>query len=193
MATQDERSQKARAALIAAGRELFGTEGYAKVTTPALAAATGMTRGALYHHFDGKEGLFEAVVVDEYARVERAIDDISGHAADPLEKLIEGGDAFITAMSDPITRQILLIDAPSVLGMARLVEIDAASTTKSLQDGIEHALGNARLPEVSAKALASLMTGAYDRAVIDGHDTDAARQDLRATIRLIWSGLARLS
>src|SRR3546814_8026975 len=51
-----------RAKLISAGRATFGEIGYADASMDEITAAVGLTRGALYHQFDGKKGLLEAVV-----------------------------------------------------------------------------------------------------------------------------------
>src|ERR1700722_19341538 len=50
-----------RAALIGAARQLFGEQGYVDTSTDEIVARAGVTKGALYHHFSGKEGLFRAV------------------------------------------------------------------------------------------------------------------------------------
>src|ERR1700750_1770137 len=58
---QAERSLATRTALLATARELFAARGYAAVGTEEIVRAAGVTRGALYHHFDGKLELFAAV------------------------------------------------------------------------------------------------------------------------------------
>src|SRR3546814_8503843 len=56
-----------RSTLLKLARQMFGKTGYADASMDELTAAAGMTRGALYHHFGSKQGLFEAVVeqIDE--------------------------------------------------------------------------------------------------------------------------------
>ena len=58
--TQAERTAATRAALIDAARGLFTARGYAGVSAEEIVAAAGVSRGALYHHFEDKRGLFRA-------------------------------------------------------------------------------------------------------------------------------------
>src|SRR5215467_1011137 len=51
-----------RTALIAAARHFFGTRGYRDTKIGMVAFATGLTTGAIYHHFESKRGLFQATV-----------------------------------------------------------------------------------------------------------------------------------
>src|SRR6476646_10607588 len=60
--TQEQRSTATRQALVAAARRLWAERGYAEVGTPEIAAAAGVTRGAMYHQFTDKAALFLAVV-----------------------------------------------------------------------------------------------------------------------------------
>jgi AcrR family transcriptional regulator len=60
--TQADRSAATRDALVAAARRLFAAHGFAEVSTDAIVAAAGVTRGALYHQFADKTALFEAAL-----------------------------------------------------------------------------------------------------------------------------------
>ncbi len=62
--SQADRSAATRDALVAAGRSLFGAQGFAAVGTEAIVRAAGVSRGALYHQFADKSELFAAVVED---------------------------------------------------------------------------------------------------------------------------------
>src|SRR3954467_13363653 len=104
--TQAERSEATRGALIAAARGLFAKRGYAAVGTEEIVRAAGVTRGALYHHFDGKQGLFEAV----YQTVERELTEkiVNGAMAssDAWEAMVAGTNAFLDACDDQEVAQI---------------------------------------------------------------------------------------
>ena len=65
-----------RRAVLDAARSLFGRKGYAQTSVDEIAAAARVTKGAVYHHFAGKEALFRAVhaevEADAQARALRA-------------------------------------------------------------------------------------------------------------------------
>src|SRR5690349_6178078 len=112
-----EQAEATRAALVAAARTLFAQRGYANVGTEEIVRSARVTRGALYHHFNGKEDLFRAV----FEAVETELMQRIGATADlaaggPLEVLRSGADAFLDASIEPEVQQIVLLDAPSVLG-----------------------------------------------------------------------------
>ena len=83
-----ERTEKTKAALIAAARALFVEKGYAETSTPEIVTAAGITRGALYHHFEDKRALFRAVVREEALAVTRDIERATPERLAPLDALI---------------------------------------------------------------------------------------------------------
>ena len=195
MKTNSQRSEDSRRALVAAARDLFGAQGYGATSTPAIATAAGVSRGALYHHFADKAALFSAVVQAEYSRVEDEIEHDTDPISDTLELLIEGGERFISAMNDPASRQILMVDGPAILGAQQLLAFDRQTTSGSLLAGIAAAQAQGRLPaDIPPDALASMMSGAYDRAVLDGFgETDEGRLAILHAIRSLWFGLSKLA
>ena len=61
-----EQVAQTRAALIAAGRRLFGEHGFRATSVEDLAREARVTTGALYHHFPTKTALFEAVFLQAH-------------------------------------------------------------------------------------------------------------------------------
>ena len=96
--TNKARSEQTRAVLIDAARGLFASAGYAETSTPDIVRAAGVTRGALYHHFEDKEALFAAVVTAEFQQVAADIDVSGQEAAAPVAALMAGSRAFLRAM-----------------------------------------------------------------------------------------------
>jgi AcrR family transcriptional regulator len=161
-----DRSDATRAALIAAGRQLFISRGYAETGTPELVAEAGVTRGALYHHFADKRALFRAVVEAEAAAVAHEIESAARPGLTPLKALSKGGAAFLEAMQVPGRTQLLLIDAAAVLGREELDTIDARHGGRTLQEGLAAAMQLGALQTLPLAATAQLLSAAYDRAAL---------------------------
>src|SRR5712692_11481488 len=106
--TQEERREATSDALLAAGRKLFGARGYAGVSSAALAAAAGLTTGAVYHHFEDKASLFRAVLEAVEADLASAVRVAAAGPGDPLLRLERGALAFLEAARQPPARQIVL-------------------------------------------------------------------------------------
>ncbi len=87
-----QRTAEMRGRLIAAARSLFVERGYAATGTPEIVSAAGVTRGALYHHFEDKQALFRAVVEAEAAAVAAAIEAAAAAAADGSGIAGDGGN-----------------------------------------------------------------------------------------------------
>lgn len=119
-----ERGQATRAHLIQVATRLFAAHGYDGTSIEAVLAESGASRGSLYHHFPGKEALFLAVMEDVGTRATRPTAEAMDAAPDSLAALRIGCLAWIRMAGDPVTRQILLIDAPAVLGWQRWRELD---------------------------------------------------------------------
>ena len=61
-----------RERLLATARELFGRDGYEATSVEAVLGEAGVARGSLYHHFENKPALFDAVLDQVVARDRRA-------------------------------------------------------------------------------------------------------------------------
>lgn len=116
--TQADRTAATRAALITAARVLISEQGFSAVGTQAIAAAAGVTRGALYHQFADKAELFMAVFEEIEEELLAQIGDAMTEAAitDPIAALELGARRWLELCADPQVHRIVLIEAPVVLG-----------------------------------------------------------------------------
>ncbi len=190
--TQTERSETTRSALIAAGRRLFAERGYAGVGTEEIVRAAGVTRGALYHHFDGKEGLLEAIYEQIEAEVTQKIatDALSGD--DPLQALRAGARSFLDHCVEPEVQQIVLMDSPAVLGWARWREIGAKYGLGLVEAALQAAIDAGQLTPVAVAPLAHVLLGALDEAamvVARADDPEAAREEMVVVFDRILDGV----
>jgi AcrR family transcriptional regulator len=161
-----QQSQATRGALVSEGRRLFAGRGYAGVGTEEIVRTAGVTRGALYHHFDGKEDLFRAVYEDLERELVERVAEAAAVAGDPLEALHAGLEAFLDACEDPAVQRIALIDAPSVLGWEQWREIGFKYGLGLLQGALEAAMDAGLVERRPARPLAHLLIGALDEGAL---------------------------
>jgi AcrR family transcriptional regulator len=162
-----ERSQATRATLLAVARTLFAARGYAGVGTEQIVRAAGLTRGALYHHFAGKQELFAAVYEDvERDVVEQIAQSAVQSAADPMQALRAGAQAFLDACEDPAVQRIALLDAPSVLGWQRWREIGVRYGLGLVEATVQAAIDAGLIARQPARPLAHLLLGALDEGAM---------------------------
>ncbi len=193
MPTKAEQTERTRAALLAAGRALFGQRGFANTSTEDLVHEAGVTRGALYHHYRDKRALFEAV----YEEIERGLVDELADALkdvkDPLEVLRRGAEAFLNACLDPAVQRISLLEAPSVLGWNRWREIDQAHGLGLVQAALQTAMDAGAIRSGPVEALAHVLFGALmDAAMLLAASPvpDEAREDVGKAVTVLIDGLA---
>lgn len=180
MATNRERTESTQLALLEAARALFVSKGYGDTSTPEIALAAGITRGALYHHFADKRDLFRQVLAREAMAVAADIEAATPERLNPREALLQGSEAYLDAMTVPGRTRLLLVDGPAVLGMAKIMAIDDANAAHSLRQGLTRA-GMGR-GEVSVDALSQLLSAAFDRAALE-IDAGADAKEVRAAMR----------
>jgi AcrR family transcriptional regulator len=179
--TNRERTETTRLALTEAARTLFVGKGYGDTSTPEIAMAAGITRGALYHHFNDKRDLFRQVLLREAQAVAADIDAATPDELGPREALLVGSETYLKAMTVPGRTRLLLIDGPAVLGMAEMMSMDDATSANSLRQGLARA-GMGR-GEVSLDALARLLSAAFDRAALE---IDAGADAGKVRAAMLW-------
>ena len=69
---RQEYSASTRRALVDVATELFTAQGYAGTSLDEIVGGARVTKGALYHHFSGKQALFESVFEKVEERSARA-------------------------------------------------------------------------------------------------------------------------
>lgn len=188
--TQEERSAATRDALIVAARKLWGLRGYADVGTPEIATAAGVTRGAMYHQFADKAALFreviEVVEQDLMARMAGVVAE-SG-ATTPTEAVRAAVDAWLDVSGDPEVRQLILLDAPSVLGWAEFRDVAQRYSLGMTEQMLSEAIRAGELAEQPVRPLAHVLIGALDEAAM----VIATADDPQRTRREIAQVLHRL-
>lgn len=169
-----------------AARRLFVENGYAETATPDIVAEAGVTRGALYHHFEDKKALFRAVIEREATDVADEIERRAKRQTTPREALLKGAAAYFDAMEVEGRTRLLLLEAPAVIGLSATAQIDAENAEATLRAGLE-----ALLPQASVLLgpLTAMLSAAFDRAAI-AIETGCSREDYEQGIAALLDGLA---
>jgi AcrR family transcriptional regulator len=166
MATQSERREATRAAIVKAAKRLFGERGFAGTTMDHVATAAHVAKGAVYHHFETKEALFEAVF-DEVSRdLVAEVDRVARSEKDALAAMAAGTQAYFAACARDATGQIVLRDGPAILGWERWREIDARHFGGGFSHALARAMDDGLIARQPVEPLSRLLLGAVTEAAV---------------------------
>lgn len=162
MGVRSEQRERTRKALLDEAERLFARDGYGAVGLPAVVSGAGVTKGALYHQFDGKKALFAAVLARVAGRVADRVVAAAEAVPDPWGRLVAGCRAFLDASTEPSAARIMLVDGPAVLGWARWRELDAESSGRHLVEALADLVERGELTAQPVEPLARLLSGAMN-------------------------------
>ncbi|KFC66665.1 Transcriptional regulator, TetR family [Devosia sp. LC5] len=191
--TRSEMIVETRAKLIAAGRQAFATLGYAEASMDDFTAAAGLTRGALYHHFGDKKGLFEAVVNQIDGEMNERLKARAAAAPSRWESFVEEGIGYIEMALEPEIGRILLRDGPAVLGDPASWP-SANGCIMTMKASLDALLADGVIRDIDTEATARMVTGAScyaaqwianaeDPVTISKRATEAYRQLIEGLLR----------
>lgn len=189
------KAEATRRGLIAAGRKLFGEQGYASTSVDEVVKAAGVTKGAMYHHFRDKDDLFRAVVeqvkVDVTAKAADSFFDDSDND-DALQRVHRLFIAMIDAHLDPAVQRISIIDARSVFDAATRRDLATRYEASLLRGAFRSAMRAGAIEQQPVGPLAHIVAGALAEAcalIAEAEDKDAARIEVIDVLARLIDGL----
>lgn len=190
---RSQHAEATRRAVLAAARALFGRKGYAQTSVDEIAEAARVTKGAVYHHFAGKEALFRAVHAEVEAEAQaRAVG--AGDPADPaIDQIVAKVNAYLDAALDEEIRRITLIDGPAMLGLDLDVSPDQQVVHAGLRSFVATSIASGQLTDLDPDLLTDIIGGL---ALLGGlliaraSEPDATRAALGAALDAMLRGLA---
>ncbi|MGA0599464.1 TetR/AcrR family transcriptional regulator [Caulobacter sp. KR2-114] len=194
MASQAERREKTRGAILAAAEAAFSGDGFAATTIDRIAAAAGVAKGAVYHHFASKEALFEAVFDQASRGLVRRVIGKSVGARDVLDGMVVGSREYFAACAEPALGRIILHDGPMVLGWERWRQIDAEHFGRMFPIALTQAMDQGLLARQPVEPLARLLVGAVTEAAVacaSAEDPAAVGRQHAAALEAVIEGLRR--
>ncbi|MCF6376816.1 TetR/AcrR family transcriptional regulator [Nocardioides KLBMP 9356] len=190
-------SDSTKRALVDVAETLFTEHGYSATSLDAIVAGADVTKGALYHHFSGKQAIFEAVFDRIESRATESIGRATEGHADPWEKATAGLHAFLEVVQEPGYRQVVISDGPAVLGLERYREREEGSAYALVDEVVRSVLARDEwaLDEQMLDTFTRIFFGAMSAAgssVAVSDDPVAAAARVDTAIGIIMEGLRHL-
>src|SRR3954452_3680028 len=191
--TQAQRRASTRRALLDAARSLFAEKGYHGAAAEEIVRRAGLTRGALYHHFEDKRDLFRVVVDEMEGEIDEEIEAAERAQPDLPGAVMAGYRAFVDAVLDPEMRRTFFLEGPAVLGW-EWREIDARHAVGKIEGGLEALIAEGFVEPQPVGPLARLINGALLEAaffVAASKEPEAARDEAWGAMERFVGGLMR--
>ncbi len=183
----------AREALLAAASELFAEHGYEATSTAEILNRSGVSKGAMYHHFPTKLALFEAVYIGLEDDLIRRL-GAEARPGTPLQQLRDGSRAYLreSARGGPWA-EINLKQARQVLGLERWRRLASERGLAAIEWQLTAAVEAGEIAEIDIADAAAIYVAAMIEAgllVTAAADRRAAERSAAAILDRLLTGLA---
>jgi AcrR family transcriptional regulator len=178
--------------LINTAKQHFTEKGYADVSLEEIVQEAKLTRGAVYHHFKNKKGLFLTVFEDIQKEVGDQVEREAMKSHDLWGQLLYGCRAFLNAASKPEHKRILLIDGPSVLGWDTFRIMDQKYSMNSLRELLTELQEEKLINVSSIEALTHTLSGAMNEAVLwiaESNNREQSINEVMSVLTAFISGI----
>jgi AcrR family transcriptional regulator len=187
-------SEATRAALLETATAMFAERGFARTSLDDIAVATQVTRGAVYHHFESKQAVFEAVFdALERDMTERIVAAAAGQP-DAWQAAMAALEAFLDLCCEPTYGRLCWLEGPIALGWTRWMEYErlyAYAQIEAFLRATREAGMLAPVPLHTAAHLVFHLLGGAGRTIAEAAEPDrrTVRDECATTIRRMLDGL----
>ncbi|MET0134828.1 MAG: TetR/AcrR family transcriptional regulator [Kibdelosporangium sp.] len=189
-------SESTKQALVDSATELFTRNGYAATSLDAIVKRARVTKGALYHHFSGKQALFEAAFNQVEQRAMAQLGKAVDSGGSPWERALNGVQEYIKVCLDPAYQRLVIREAPVVMGMERWREAEEHFSFGIVKQVLEQLIEAGELTDVPVEVTARMMFASLSAgaAIIAeaGDPKKASAEVFTALVRMI-EGIRRES
>ena len=187
-------SEATRAALLETATAMFAERGFARTSLDDIAVATQVTRGAVYHHFESKQAVFEAVFdALEQRMIERVATAAVGQQ-DAWRAAMAGLDEFLDLCCEGTYGRLCWLEGPIALGWARWMEYEEKYAYALIDGFLQAAREAGVLAPVPARTTTQLvfhLLGGAGRTIAEAPDAQrrVVRDECATMIRRMLDGL----
>ncbi len=166
MATQKQRSDATRAILLKAFRTSFLKNGFEGTTTQAVLTQTGLSKGAMYHHFRSKTEIAEAIYADESkSTIERALRK-GAEEGGPLAQIKAACLAWTQEVQVPSVSKILFEIGPKALGPEKAKAIEDSFSLNRIERLLNKAIAQGEIAATDAKLIAAFLNALVEETAL---------------------------
>jgi AcrR family transcriptional regulator len=187
-------SESTKQALVDSAIDLFTKHGYASASLDAIVKRARVTKGALYHHFSGKQALFEAAFnLVETAAIKRLNEAIE-LGESPWERALSGVQAYIRCCLDPSYQRLVIREAPVVMGIERWREAEEHFSYGIVKTVLEQLIDAGEIRDVPIEVTARMMFAALSAGaniIAEAADPKKASADVFAALLHMIEGIRR--
>ena len=190
MVTQKQRSDTTRALLLKAFKSSFLKNGLDRTTTQSVLNETGLSKGAMYHHFKSKTDIVEAIYEEESrSAINRALATVAD-IEEPLTKLKGACLAWTKEVRVRNVSKILFEIGPTALGPEKAKAIEDSNSFKFIEDLLEDAMDRGDLRRTDPKLIAAFLNALVEESALYSLRTKKASLDvLDGAIQALFDSL----
>jgi AcrR family transcriptional regulator len=163
--TNDQHSERTKGELIRRASKLFGSKGYFETSIEDILRETGLTKGALYHHFKDKKDLFRQVFIDARTQMEAVASAANPHGVDALDKLFADFETLAEFVRQKKLLQIIVVDPPSVFSPREWFKLNERYFVEPARLHLNELVKQRRLKSSDVDLLSIILVGATNEAM----------------------------
>ncbi|EIE98067.1 TetR/AcrR family transcriptional regulator [Saccharomonospora glauca] len=164
---RDDYAEATRSALVDSAVALFTERGYAGTSLDEIARRARVTKGALYHHFNGKQAIFESTFDAVETDVKGRLEKILNSDRPPWERALAGLREFISICLDPAYQRIALHEAPVVMGWKRWRAAEDRYSLGLIKAALQDLIDAGDVVDVPVDITSRLLFGALSSAATE--------------------------
>lgn len=185
-------SESTRQALVDSAVALFAERGYAGTSLDGIAKNARVTKGALYHHFGGKQALFEAAFDSVEAGVARRLAGIVSGPGEIWETARASLRAFLEVCLEPAYQRIVVHEGPAVMGWERWRAAEEQFTFGIVRESVSALVDAGEVEPLPVDSLTRVVFGALSAgasAIASSEDPQRTRIEVGQCIERLMDGL----
>ncbi len=169
---RDDHAESTREALVASAVALFTERGYGRTSLDEITRRARVTKGALYHHFSGKQAVFEAAFDAVETRVKDRLEALLRRPGPPWERALTSLREFIASCLDPAYQRIALHEGPVVMGWQRWREAEDHYSLGLIRQSMRDLIDAGELIDMPVEMTSRLLLGTLCSAATEIANAD---------------------